>query len=357
MPLPPVPWNTRARGRNDTLVCGAPRTLVRAWPQVFIAAATWLLVSLSFVPAQGQQEEPIDKLTIETKLVSVPVIVSDRSGHYIPGLRVNNFQLYDNNVEQKITFFDAAEEPLNVVLLLDTSRSTRGVLDDIRNAARDFLKALRPKDRAMVISFDKDIQQLSPLTSDRRVLETAIKHTAVSQYFGTLLNDAVLETSKTILQPVTGRKAIILLTDGEDGGSQIGAKELLAYESEVDAMIYPIYYESFLHADGGGFLPRLRGIFGRSDPKSPQQKERAATAVAFLTNLSEVTGGRLFSSKANDLKNAFDLIARELRYQYRLGFYPADVGQDGSLRTLKVKVDRPEVAVRSRHHYRTKPAP
>ena len=326
-----------------------------ARPKAFLVVAAWLLVSLSFVTAQGQ-EPATDTLRIDTNLISVPVIVSDRTGHYIPGLRVQNFKLYDNNVEQKISFFDAAEEPLNVVLLLDTSRSTRGVLDDIKNAARDFLRALRPKDRAMIISFDKEVQRLSPLTSDQKVLEAAIKRTAVSKYFGTLLNDAVLETTRTILQPVTGRKAIVLLTDGEDGGSQIGAKELLAYESEADAMIYPIYYQAFLHT-GGGFLSGLRDLLGKSDKKTPVQKERAAAAVTFLTKLSDVSGGRFFSSSATNLKNAFDLIARELRYQYRLGFYPADVAQDGSLRTLRVRVDRPDVAVRSRKQYRTRPAP
>ena len=206
----------------------------------------------------------------------------------------------------------------------------------------------------MIVSFDKDIQQLSPLTSDRRVLETAIKRTRVSAYFGTLLNDAVLEASKTILRPVSGRKAIILLTDGEDGGSVTGAKELLAYESEVDSMIYPVYYQAFLHAGGGGILPRLRGIFGPSEPKTPLQKERSAAAVSFLSKLSELTGGRFFSSRATDLKNAFDLIARELRYQYRLGFYPEGESPEGSLHTLRVKVDRVDVAVRARQKYRTK---
>ena len=341
-------------GCIEMLVFGGERILACARSKTLIATATCLLMCLSFPSARGQQEPPIDTITIETKLVSVPVIVSDRSGHYIPGLRINNFKLYDNNLEQKIAFFDAAEEPLNVVLLLDTSRSTQGVLGDIKSAARDFLKALRPKDRAMIISFDKDIHRLSPLTNDPRILETAIKRTSVSKYFGTLLNDAVLETSKIILQPVTGRKAIILLTDGEDGGSQVDAGELLSYESEADAMVFPVYYESSLSAPGGGFFPRLRGIFGRSDQKSPQQKERSAAAVAFLTKLSEVTGGRLYRSKATDLKNAFDLVARELRYQYRLGFYPENVAQDGGLRTLKVKVDRPDVAVRSRRQYRTK---
>ena len=339
----------------------SPPTLLRSPGALPIYKARNLIsavcaILLLLATASGQDPQPVEVIRVDANLVSVPVIVSDRQNHYLPGLKVADFKLYDNTAEQQIAFFDAAEEPLNVVLLLDTSRSTQGVLGDIKNAARDFLKALRPKDRAMIISFDKDVQQLSPLTNDQRVLEAAIKRTAVSKYFGTLLNDAVLETSKSILQPVTGRKAIIVLTDGEDGGSQISAKELLAYESEVDAMIYPIYYESFLNAGGRGTsFSLLRGIFGRPDRKTPQQKERAAIAVAFLTRLSEVTGGRFFSSKATNLKNAFDLVARELRYQYRLGFYPADVAQDGSLRTLKVKVDHPDVAVRSRNHYRTKP--
>jgi len=335
---------------------GVSFTKRAAAPKAAAVAVLWLLTVLTVVPAQGQQDQPDDTLKINTNLISVPVIVSDRAGHYVPNLRKQDFKLYDNSVEQKIAFFDAGAEPLNVVLLLDTSRSTRGVRDDIKNAARDFLRALRPKDRAMVISFDKEVRQLCPLTNDRKMLETAIKQTAVSQYFGTLLDDAVLETTKTVLPPVTGRKAIILLTDGEDGGSQIDAKDLLAYESEVDAMIYPIYYEAFLHTGSGGLLPRLRGIFGGSEQKRPQQKERAAAAIAFLTKLSEVTGGRFFSSSATNLREAFDLIARELRYQYRLGFYPSEAAPGGSLRTLGVRVDRPNVAVRARRQYRTRPA-
>jgi VWFA-related protein len=318
---------------------------------------TWALIVLSFSSALAQQEPADEVLRFETNLISVPVIVSDRSGHYVPGLQLQNFTLFDNNVEQKITFFDAAEEPLNVVLLLDTSRSTRGVLADIKSAARDFLRALRPKDRAIIVGFDKEVRQLSPLTSDQKVLAAAVNRANVSQFFGTLLNDAVWQASKNILQPINGRKAIILLTDGEDGGSQLDTKELLAFESEGDAMIYPIYYEAFLHIGGSGLLPRLRGIFGRSEQKTPLQKERAAAAVTFLAKLSEVSGGRFFSSNATNLKEAFDLIARELRYQYRLGFYPAETARDGNLRTLRVRVDRPNLAVRARRQYRTAPKP
>jgi VWFA-related protein len=314
-----------------------------------------LFISLA-AAVEAQEPEPIERLVIDTRLVSVPVIVSDRTGHYIPNLRPQNFKLYDNNVEQKIEFFDAAEEPLNVVLLLDTSRSTRGVLDDIRSAAREFLRALRPKDRAMIVSFDKDVEQLSPLTSDHRVLEKAISRAVVSPYFGTLLNDAVAKTSSTFLQSVNGRKAIVLLTDGEDGGSQTGAKELLAQETEADAMIYPIYYEAYLH-DGGGVFSGLRNIFGKSEKKTPLRLKREAAAAEFLTKLADVSGGRFFSSGATNLSKAFDLIARELRYQYRLGFYPAAEVPRGSLRALKVRVDQKDVSVRARQSYRTTAAP
>ena len=315
----------------------------------------FLAAIFSCLTTQAQEPE-IDRLVIDTRLVSVPVIVSDRTGHYIPNLRPQNFKLYDNNVEQKIEFFDAAEEPLNVALLLDTSRSTRGVLDDIRSAAREFLRTLRPKDRAMIVSFDKNVEQLSPLTSDHRVLEKAIGRAAVSPYFGTLLNDAVAKTSSTYLQTVNGRKAIVLLTDGEDGGSQTGAKELLAQESEGDAMIYPIYYEAYLH-DSGGVFSGLRNIFGKAEKKTPLRLKREAAAAEFLTKLAEVSGGRFFSSGATNLSSAFDLIARELRYQYRLGFYPGAEVPRGSLRALKVRVDRPDVSVRARQNYRTTPAP
>jgi hypothetical protein len=84
------------------------------WPKTFIFAAAWLLLTLSFGSVRAQQEPPIETLKIDTKLVSVPVIVSDRAGRYVPGLRAHDFRLYDNDVEQKISFFDAAEEPLNV---------------------------------------------------------------------------------------------------------------------------------------------------------------------------------------------------------------------------------------------------
>jgi VWFA-related protein len=367
-------WQTKKKWGPKLFLKARGTLLFGGLSHLIVVVFVGLILSWSAAVAPGQEaQQPIDTLRIDTNLISVPVIVSDRQGRYVPGLTVQDFKLYDNSVEQKISFFDAAEEPLNILLLLDTSQSTRGVLGDIKKAARNFLKELRPQDRAMVVSFDYEVQKLSPLTSDRKVLETAIKHAEVGRYIGTLLNDAVMETTAEVFQPITGRKAIILLTDGKDAGSRVRAAELISSASEADAMIYSIFYESsFPRRFGAGRPPfpgrRRGGIFGRRgprfDPLPPQgpganqrrerQQERNEMGAEFLSRLSEVTGGRFYSSKVTDLKKAFDLVAEELRHQYRLGFYPIKMKQDGSLHSLKVRVDVADVAIRSRYQYRAK---
>ncbi len=328
-----------------------------------------LCLNLLVMTAQDrvQEKEPADVIKVYSNLVSVPVIVSDHLGRYIPRLQQQDFKLFDNDTQQTLSFFDAAEEPLNIALLLDTSRSTEGVLDDIKKAAKDFLKELRPQDRAIIISFDYAVQRLSPLTSDRRILEQAIKRAMVGEYFGTLLNDAVMEAAEQTLRPVNGRKAIILLTDGQDAGSSVSEKELLAYATESDAMIYSIFYESSGHGPFGRrrMGPRRGGIFGRGGPmgggfprpgRGPGQRrrrdERNESGAEFLARLSDVSAGRYYQSKKTDLKTTFALIAEELRNQYRLGFYPEVVARDGRLHRLKVSVDKPDVAVRARSQYR-----
>ena len=322
-----------------------------------------LILCLAVCPALGQESAPTDVIKIDTNLVDVPVIVSDRNGHYISALAVERFKLYDNNVEQKIAFFENVEAPLNIALLLDTSRSTQGVIDDIRKAAKNFLKQLRPQDRAMIVTFDYGITRLCPLTSDRKILENAIKHAEVGYYLGTLLNDAVREIAEQDFKPITGRKAIILLSDGEDHGSLISNAELLRAESESDTMVYSIFYASSLP-----FLPGLRGrggVFGRGPmggqfagrgPGGARRDQRRGDlnedGAQFMSDLADVTAGRFYSSKKTDLKKTFALIAEELRFQYRLAFKSDDLKRDGSIHSLRVKVEAPEAVVRARRQYR-----
>src|SRR5204862_7418439 len=120
-----------------------------------------------------------------------------------------------NQVEQKISYFDTGEEPLNVVLMLDTSFSTSDVIKDIRKAATAFLKELRPRDRAMIVTFDWQTQKLSELTNNRKVLESAIKEAKDGRYPGTVLNDAEIDNTNHLLQPTRCRKKNVILNDEE----------------------------------------------------------------------------------------------------------------------------------------------
>jgi VWFA-related protein len=320
-----------------------------------------LISCLGLCPVKAQETTPADVIKIDSNLVSVPVIVSDRNGRYISRLAAERFTLFDNNTRQKIAFFDNTEEPLNIALLLDTSQSTQGTIGDIRKAAGNFLKELRPQDRALIVSFDYAMHRLCPLTSDHKILENAIKRAEVGQYLGTVLNDVVKEIAEKDFKPITGRKAIILLSDGQDHGSMISNSELLRSESESDTMVYSIFYASSLPSPrrpGGIFGGRgpMGGQFPRQRPggrpRGQRKDEMDAEGAEFMSELAEVTAGRFYRSKKTDLKKTFALIAEELRFQYRLAFKPDDLQKDGSVHLLRVTVDATDVAVRARKQYR-----
>ena len=334
------------------------------WPAPQRFGLWFAVILLMAIAVHGQEPPVVDTLSIDTNLISVPVIVSDRDNRYVPDLKIDAFKLFDNHVEQKITYFDTGEEPLNVVLMLDTSLSTSGVLDDIKKAAKEFLKDLRPQDRAMIVTFDWQFQKLSDLTNNRKQWDEAIKHTKVGKYAGTVLHDALMDISKNVLQPIRGRKAIILLSDGEDHGSVVTAEDLLKAESEADAMIYSIYYQPEMQRmfgpgrHGGGFPGRRPFPFAQASPQrpgGPQGRGRRGRGhdegIQLMHDLADVTGGRFYEGETKNLKETFTLIAEELRHQYRLGFYPGDLKRDGAIHSLSVKVNLPDVSVRSRHEY------
>ena len=307
--------------------------------------------------AQTQKQDSDQTFKIDTTLVSVPVIVSDRQGRYIAGLKASDFTLYEDRVKQPIAFFADAEEPINVALLLDTSKSATWALDDIKITAQDFLKQLRPQDRAMIVSFDRDAIALCELTSDRKTLERAVGDAQIGERFGTKLRDAVDAVMKEEFKTVKGRKAIVLLTDGKDHGSEVDEQTLMESATEADTLIYSVFYRSlppWLDRDRQSPRQRQDGG-GRRRRRAGRIEERNEEAIDFLRRLSEVSAGRYFSSEVSDLKQTFGQILEELRHQYRLGFYPPD-HPAGSVHAIKVEVGieavRPDVVVRSRRSYR-----
>jgi len=339
-----------------------------------------------------------DIVRIETTLVSIPVSVMDRDGKYIPDLRKEDFRVWEDGVEQRVAYFASTEKPFTVALMIDTSASTRYKLEEIQDAAIAFVDQLRADDRVMVVSFDDRIRVLEQPTSNRSLLRNAILQTRIGS--GTRLYDAVDEVISRYLNRVEGRKAIVLFTDGVDTTSKHATYESTVRDAEeLDALIYPVEYDTSSdntsggggwpgsgrsrrggggspngngsgnilgdilgiilsggnggnngggNYPGGGGYPGGRGGRGRGGSGSSNEYERADQ---YLHDLARVTGARLYNAEQQNLDSAFRSVAEELRRQYSLGYYPKNSPQPGERRSIKVRVDRPELAVRTKDSY------
>jgi len=305
-----------------------------------------------------------DVIRFDTALVTVPVTVMDRNGRYVPQLRREQFRLEENGVEQKIAYFATTDAPFSVVLLIDTSGSTQVRLDDIHDAAINFVGKLKETDSVMVMSFDDRIQVQCKPTTDRNVIEKAIRHTRTGG--GTRLYDAVDDILRKQLNTIQGRKAVVLFTDGVDTTSHRASYDsTLRLAEESDAPIYSVDYDTSGFAGGGmgggiplpggrgrilGLpLPSPGGIPGGIPGSSPGDYRRA---VAYLHALSNATGGRFYSGDSMfGIAQAFTWIAEELGRQYSLGYYPSTPGKDGERRQIKVKVTESDLVVKGRDSY------
>ena len=316
-----------------------------------------LLLCSSAATAQPQKVAG-QPFRVETALVSVPVVVSDQKGRFVPGLKATDFKLYQDGMEQPVSLFVTSDRPINIALMLDTSKSTVAVLGKIKKAAAGFLPQLRPQDKAIVISFDSEIQALSQLTSDQTTLKAAIGSAKVAYYEGTKLRDALLDVVGRRFQYLDERKAIILLTDGDDIGSRASLPDLLDAVANSGTVIYSVHY----NIDPRQMMKKLFGVSSRlpREEVGAQGTSAAPGGIAgskteglqFLTALSELSTGRVFPSDVARLKGTFQDVAEELRLQYLLGFYPDEARHDGLVHELKVVVDRADTVVRSRRFYR-----
>ena len=202
--------------------------------------------------SSGPEEvEAGDVIRVDTTLITLPVSVTDRNGRYIPNLTKEDFRLWEDGVEQQVAFFASVDKPFSLVLMIDTSGSTRFRIEDIQDAAITFVNQLRPDDQVMVVSFDDDVRILSEFTSDRGRLRNAIRRTRTGD--GTKLYDAVDLVINQRLNRVSGRKAVVLFTDGVDTTSRRGTYASNVRDAEeVDALIYPVQYDTYSDVNSGG---------------------------------------------------------------------------------------------------------
>ena len=310
------------------------------------------------VAGEGETVEG-DTLTINTGLVTVPVKVMDRGGRYVPNLTRRDFHVFENGVEQRIAYFATVDQPFTVVLLIDTSGSTHFKIEDMHSAAISFVNQLKEQDRVMVMSFDDSIRTLCEPTSDRDTLIQAIRRARTGG--GTRLYDAVHQVVRQKLKSISGRKAVVLFTDGVDTTSGNASYESTIREvQESDAAVYCVAYDTSRDVMGGMGGPggiRLPGgvIFGipgggvgGGPGSSPVDYKRANE---YLHEITLESGGQYYRGDSIvGLSAAFSSLAEELRRQYSIGYYPS-AGQAGQRRAIKVRVNQPDLVVKARDNY------
>jgi VWFA-related protein len=329
--------------------------------------------SSNAVPATGPEEVAEgDVVRVDTALVTVPVSVLDRQGRFVPNLRREDFSVFENGVEQSIAYFEPAEKPFTVALVLDTSASTHFHLWEIKEAAIAFATQLRPQDRVLVVSFNDQVLLLTEATNDLNVVSAVIQQNA-NTGASTRLYDAVDLVIKERLNKIKGRKAIVLFTDGVDTSSYMATYQSTLNEvEELDALIYPIQYDTsdYLRAmQGAGSITIVSSNSnwpGRSSsqviysgpatggiPPPGTSKADYERADKYLHELAEKTGARLYqANNSAQLAQAFARIAEELRRQYSLGYYPqTPASKNGERRQIKVRVHQPNLGVRARDSY------
>jgi len=291
-----------------------------------------------------------ETVRVDTNLITIPVSVYDRAGLYIPNLKQEDFKVFEDGKEQQIEYFGSSDKPFTVVLLIDTSPSTEYQIEEIHAAAAAFVGLLKPQDNVMVIEFDGNPHILSEPTNDRAKILKAIKKADWGS--GTALYDAVDLSLRKRLNLIQGRKAVVLFTDGVDTqSSKANYDTTLDLAEESDSLIFPIYYNTF-STQPANMEPLTRDEKPLRDPLG-QSKEEYALGKRYLEELALYTGGRVFQPEntPGGLKAAFEGIAEELRRQYNIGYVPPDEGKIGQRKQIRVRVDRPNLIVRSRDSY------
>jgi VWFA-related protein len=321
-------------------------------------------------PSGEVVEEDNEVIKVETNLVTFPVSVLDRDGRFITGLKKEDFQIFENGVEQQIDSFATVEQPFTVILMIDVSPSTAFRIDEIHEAAITFVDQLRRDDKVVVVSFDEKFRVLSPATNNRSVLQNAIRKAQFGD--GTSLYDAVDNVINRELPRIEGRKAVVLFTDGVDTTSRrANYQSTVRATEEIDALFYPIRYDTSVemaNRNGGTNYPQgrrsgsggvvadiLAGILGGGNVQigggsAGGSREDYEKGKQYLEELARNSGGRKFEAN-NDLSAAFSGIAEELRRQYSLGYYPETVGQKGERKKIRVRVKRPNLVVRAKDSY------
>jgi len=273
-------------------------------------------------------------------IVALNVVVTDANQKYVGGLNPSDFAVFEDGIQQDVSFFGASEVPLDLAILLDTSASMTGKMELVQRAAVGFLSTLRPGDRALIVDIKDATKVLYPLGDDRAAARAAIMSTAprggTALYNGAYLTLKELTKQRRALTEVR-RQAIVVLSDGDDTASLISYDDLMEVAKQSGVGIYTIMLRSkYLMTQA---TQRGHSYFSQSE--------------FGMKALSQETGARsFFPADVAELPGVYSAIAQELATQYALGYSSKNPKADGSYRRVIVRVtDRPGIRTRTRAGY------
>ena len=308
----------------------------------------------------GQQDRPRKPepdsgvIAIETSEVLLPVTVRDSAGQFVTDLKAEDFTIFEDGTQQPITSFALKRMPVHVVLLIDTSSSVTRELEDFKEAAWRFISRLDADDKVCLIRFDDVVELVQDWTVSRNALKRALNRLQTGMF--TKFNEALYLAAHEQLGKVKGRKAIIVLTDGIDSNRGSVSQER-AFRTLVEEEA-PVYVVSKTRIQGRADREEL--AYYQKSPSLNQLRidglklalAQLETSERQLTRIAEETGGRIFLPESFDnLDDAYQQVADELRSQYVIFYTPTNSTRDGSYRAVRVKVKQPGYHATTRFGY------
>jgi Ca-activated chloride channel family protein len=288
-------------------------------------------------PPPSSEDDVENPIKVKTDLVTLTLTVTDLYGRYVSGLDKKAFTVIDNNEEQEITYFSDADAPISIGIIFDVSGSmSREKIAKSRRALEKFINTSHPGDEYSLISFNDRAKLLLDRTRDGESLIQ--KLTLVEAKGNTALYDAVYLGVERVTRGTRQKKALLVISDGQDNSSRYNFKEVRRTMKESDVVIYGV---GILDGRDAGSMEGMQG-------------------QAFLDELASVTGGKSFYPQTDiELDEIFERIALELRHQYSIGYTPKDFAPDGKWHKVKTKVKPPRglprLTVRSREGYYATP--
>ncbi|HLG98478.1 MAG TPA: VWA domain-containing protein [Bryobacteraceae bacterium] len=338
--------------------------------RAFLISAVAGPAATRLLPAQDARDTTF---TADVRVVNLFATVRDKQGRIVRDLNQDDFVLEEDGRPQVIRYFSRESNlPLTLGLLVDTSGSMRRVLGEERTASYRFLdQVLQQKDQAFVIHFDREVELLQDLTSSRKKLENALAELEQSQPQrpsgqwgggrrggygggrrggggGTSLYDAVLLASDEVMKKQSGRKALVLLTDGVDNGSKVPLARAVEAAQMADTLVYGI---RIADPDGYNFGRRRGGMSGRGAPPPYVYGDRL-DGKKILQRLCQPTGGASFDvSEKQPIDAIYTQLQEELRNQYSLGYTPDHAAAGPGYRRIHLAVKRDGVNIQTRDGY------